>query len=236
MISYPSRIDRSPGVNLCLPEAGADMATPSEPPPRSTRHAILDAAEAAFAERGFHQTKLRNVAAEVGVTQPLIHHYFGSKDALFEAVLTRVVLEYDAAQAQQWKRAPNDVRFFIDGISVLSEFIGRHRATARLMGWARLEGRLPKLPEGAAVNAKVRQRFVAAKEASALCPELDVDVARLLVDGVIRGFWARADDDPVLRAHAPGITRALIDAMLPSLLTDAALKNARALLAAQERP
>ncbi len=199
-------------------------------PAGATRDAILDAAETMFSDRGFYATKLRDVAAVVGVTQPLIHHYFGSKDALFEAVLTRVVLEYDAAQAEQWSRAPNDVRFFTEGISVLSSFIGAHRSTARLMWWARLEGRLPKFPAGEAVGAKVRERFVAAQNAGIIRPELDIDVALLLVDGAIRGFWDRADDNPALRDHAPLLTSKLIDAMLPALLTETALAEARALL------
>ena len=201
---------------------------------RATRDAILDAAEAAFAERGFHETKLRDIAATVGITQPLIHHHFGSKDALHEAVLTRVIAHYDAAQAEQWKRDPNDIRFFTEGISVFSAFIGQHRATVRLFWWARLERRFPRVPEAEAVDAKIRQRFLEAQKAGLLRPELDVDVARLLVDGAIRGFWDLADENSALRAEAPRLTRELINALLPSLLTDAALAEARARLEERE--
>ena len=199
--------------------------------PHTKRDAILDAAETAFAERGFHETKLRDVAAQVGVTQPLIHHYFGSKDELFRAVVVRVLAAYEKAQSAQWSREPNDVRFFTEGLSALSTFIGEHRASARLFAWARLERRTPDVRAAAELDAKIRQKFVAAQKAGVLRPDFDVDVLRLMIDGAIRGFWDRADDMPLLRERASQMSQALIEAMLPALLTDAALTEARALLA-----
>lgn len=55
--------------------------------PAQTRQAILDAAGAAFAANGFEQTSIRKVAGEAGVDPALVHHYFGTKDALFLATL-----------------------------------------------------------------------------------------------------------------------------------------------------
>lgn len=52
-----------------------------------TRAAILEAAAASFAERGYAGTTMRGVAAEAGVDAALIHHYFGTKQELFRAVL-----------------------------------------------------------------------------------------------------------------------------------------------------
>jgi AcrR family transcriptional regulator len=52
-----------------------------------TRAAVLAAAQAAFAERGFRGTTIRAVAADAGVDPALVHHYFGTKDDLFVAAL-----------------------------------------------------------------------------------------------------------------------------------------------------
>jgi len=52
-----------------------------------TRATILTAARAAFAARGFDHATIRAIAAEAGVDPALVIHYFGSKDALFEAAL-----------------------------------------------------------------------------------------------------------------------------------------------------
>ncbi|WP_433529140.1 TetR family transcriptional regulator [Micromonospora sp. CA-263727] len=53
----------------------------------ATRDAILEAARAAFAQRGFDATTIRAIAAEAGVDPALVHHYFGNKDQLFLAAM-----------------------------------------------------------------------------------------------------------------------------------------------------
>ncbi|MER5336374.1 TetR family transcriptional regulator [Micromonospora sp. NPDC002717] len=52
-----------------------------------TREAILGAARAAFAERGFDGASIRAIAAAAQVDPALVHHYFGSKDQLFLAAM-----------------------------------------------------------------------------------------------------------------------------------------------------
>jgi AcrR family transcriptional regulator len=53
------------------------------------RDAILDAALAVFAVKGYRSGSLEDVAHEVGVTKPALRYYFPSKSALFAAVLER---------------------------------------------------------------------------------------------------------------------------------------------------
>jgi AcrR family transcriptional regulator len=58
----------------------------------TTREAILDEAEARFAERGFDGTSMRDVASAVGLrNQASLYHYFQNKQAMYEAVLGRGV-------------------------------------------------------------------------------------------------------------------------------------------------
>jgi AcrR family transcriptional regulator len=54
-----------------------------------TRDRILDMAEGLFAEHGYAGTSLRSVITKAGVNQAAVHYYFGSKEALLEAVLLR---------------------------------------------------------------------------------------------------------------------------------------------------
>jgi AcrR family transcriptional regulator len=58
------------------------------PGPTQTKDAILTAARAQFADRGYTGTTVRSVAAAAHVNPALIHHYFGSKDQLFLAALS----------------------------------------------------------------------------------------------------------------------------------------------------
>jgi AcrR family transcriptional regulator len=52
-----------------------------------TRAAILDAAAAAFAEQGFTDTSITQIATAARVTKGAVYHHFPDKQALFEAVL-----------------------------------------------------------------------------------------------------------------------------------------------------
>jgi AcrR family transcriptional regulator len=54
-----------------------------------TKEKILDAAEELFMEHGFEATSLRQITAAAGVNLASAHYHFGSKEDLFEAVLTR---------------------------------------------------------------------------------------------------------------------------------------------------
>ncbi|WP_435168589.1 TetR/AcrR family transcriptional regulator [Paenibacillus glycanilyticus] len=50
---------------------------------------ILDAAASLFANNGYYKTTTAMVAAEVGVTQPYVFHFFKTKEILYLAVLER---------------------------------------------------------------------------------------------------------------------------------------------------
>lgn len=62
-------------------------ASPKRRDPIQTRARILAAAQEAFAEIGYQQAGIRDIAARAGVTSPMLLHYFGSKLGLFEAAL-----------------------------------------------------------------------------------------------------------------------------------------------------
>ncbi|MFR9753602.1 TetR family transcriptional regulator [Nocardia sp. 004] len=61
--------------------------TGRRPGQSGAREAILAAARARFAEAGFDKTSVRAIAAEAGVDPALVHHYFGTKQQLFAAVV-----------------------------------------------------------------------------------------------------------------------------------------------------
>ncbi|WOX11591.1 TetR/AcrR family transcriptional regulator [Streptomyces sp. N50] len=60
-------------------------------PPRTesadTRDRILAAAREEFSERGYEKTSVRGIAKAAGVDPALVHHYFGTKEQVFEAAI-----------------------------------------------------------------------------------------------------------------------------------------------------
>jgi len=55
----------------------------------ATKDRILDTAEALFMEHGFEATSMRALTAAAGVNLAAVNYHFGSKEELFQAVLTR---------------------------------------------------------------------------------------------------------------------------------------------------
>jgi AcrR family transcriptional regulator len=54
-----------------------------------TKDRILDAAESLFMEHGYEATSLRAITSGAGVNLASVNYHFGSKEELFQAVLTR---------------------------------------------------------------------------------------------------------------------------------------------------
>jgi AcrR family transcriptional regulator len=64
-----------------------------------TKEAILDAARGRFASLGYHRATIRAIAAEAGVDPALVHHYFGTKEALFAAAMQLPVVPSEVLTA-----------------------------------------------------------------------------------------------------------------------------------------
>jgi AcrR family transcriptional regulator len=81
----------------------ARSAPPPEPRTRDaerSRQALLAAARAAFAESGLGGTRIDDIASRAGVDKRLVYYYFGTKDALFTAVLEEVYAGIRNAEAE----------------------------------------------------------------------------------------------------------------------------------------
>jgi AcrR family transcriptional regulator len=70
-------------------------------PPAQRREAIIDAALAVAEVKGLASTTVRDVAARMGTSSGLIHHYFASMDDVLAAAFERVALQDLVASADQ---------------------------------------------------------------------------------------------------------------------------------------
>lgn len=68
--------------------------------PVETRKKLLDAALDEFATNGLAGARIDRIAATAGISKPMLYVYFGDKEALFDAVLMREVM--DAAEVDQF--------------------------------------------------------------------------------------------------------------------------------------
>ncbi|MFT4087738.1 MAG: TetR/AcrR family transcriptional regulator [Gordonia sp. (in: high G+C Gram-positive bacteria)] len=66
------------------------MASGTKRLPRAVREQqMLDAAIAEFADKGFSDTSMDAIAARAKISKPMLYLYYGSKDELFSACITR---------------------------------------------------------------------------------------------------------------------------------------------------
>jgi AcrR family transcriptional regulator len=54
------------------------------------REQILDVANHLFAERGYEEVSIEDIASAAGVTRGLVHHYFGGRKDVYIALLERI--------------------------------------------------------------------------------------------------------------------------------------------------
>src|SRR5262245_42527090 len=62
-----------------------------------TRAEIIDAAQRHFAEHGFQNTRLSDIAADVGIRRPSLSYHFSDKQDLYTAVLQTVFADWSEA-------------------------------------------------------------------------------------------------------------------------------------------
>jgi AcrR family transcriptional regulator len=108
-----------------------------------TREKMLEVAETRFAQKGYDGAHLESIASEVGVRKTALYYYFDSKEALYIAVLERMLIQFEqtissvfesdaplAEQAVHLSDAINDllaehpnysqilIRIFVDRVAV----------------------------------------------------------------------------------------------------------------------
>jgi TetR/AcrR family transcriptional regulator, fatty acid metabolism regulator protein len=77
------------------------------------RTLIRAAAVRAFAKKGYHACRVSDIAEEAGVAYGLVYHYFGSKEAVLEAVFRetwQAMLDAIRAVEELGEPAPEQVR------------------------------------------------------------------------------------------------------------------------------
>ncbi|MFI6424314.1 TetR/AcrR family transcriptional regulator [Promicromonospora sp. NPDC050880] len=125
----------------------------------STRTAILDAAEALFAEQGYSRVTIGRIAQEAGVAQGTVYASFGSKTALIRGLTERAAEDGSIGAALAAIDEASDGRTIVD-LSVRStgDLVRRHgRFMAVLVGNAAVDPVIGETFEG--TERLLRERF-----------------------------------------------------------------------------
>ena len=109
-----------------VPNSGRAAARKPRPAVREeNERALLEAAEAIFAEQGFAGATTAAIAKRAGVPKANLHYYFATKDGLYRAVIERVL--------NAWLAAASSFDASDDPREALAAYIGAKMDLARAM-------------------------------------------------------------------------------------------------------
>lgn len=112
------------------------MARPVNADADATRQRMLGAAVQLFAERGLGSTSVRDVAGAAGVSLAMVHHYFGSKDDLYDACIDATYAELSAMKGALALELASDAplgELFARAVVTSYRFAREHRLAVRLL-------------------------------------------------------------------------------------------------------
>lgn len=189
---------------------------------------IFCAAERLFAERGFDSVAISDVAREAGVCKANVFHHFATKQALYEAVLTRSC-EALGEEIDRRLSAESDPALQVPHFLVwYRDYLRAHPSTARLV--FREVTANPDLAESGPVFPVLSRLFdnvvahvAGAREAGVFRADANPTVVASLMLGVTL-FNSQTEH---LRAHMPSWSD-VDDASYVELLTDVLMRGVRA--------
>ncbi len=114
----------------------------------AAQEAILDAAEAVFAEHGFDGARVDAIATSSGYNKGLIYHYFGDKLGLYTAVLGRadeqsshLALQLFGLLSSNDAMTAGTFRLFLERACAAGfDYFAAHPRILRILAWEEAEG------------------------------------------------------------------------------------------------
>jgi TetR/AcrR family transcriptional regulator len=158
-------------------------------PQGDARNVIVEAALAIFAAEGFHGAGTRQIAQAAGVSQPLLNHHFGGKEALWRVVGEQITADFMAfmAEAVDLSLPPGDgVR------AMLRAYLAFWKArplSFRFNLWRRLDGlQDERLSRSEQMTRPVVAFIQSAQDAGFIRNDLPPGLAAIM-GGALVQFW-----------------------------------------------
>jgi TetR/AcrR family transcriptional regulator len=189
-----------------LQVTSAPMTAARRHDPEASRSAILGAAERLFLERGFAGASMSEIAKGSGVTKSLIHHHFGSKEALWSEVKrTRFADYYDRQMRLFASTGATTPRLLRESMEVYFRFLRDNPDTVRMMSWLQLEGDRDCTDMVEELRDVGIQRIQAAQEAGIVRRDVPAPFILMTFLGLVQAWFhessaCSAGADPSLQA------------------------------------
>ncbi len=177
------------------------------------RDEILDAAERVFAEKGYHEAGIADIAADLGIGHGTFYRYFRNKHDIAATVLERVVTHIaEAGLVEDPESSTTLEEYREQTVRILERMFGlidEHPMVMRFFHAQSLVVDAERMSAAFDAYARFSERFlVNGMRRGFLRPDLDVEITAQALNGIIFEGTRRA-----LRAPQPEeIRRRWIDA------------------------
>lgn len=159
------------------------------PDPVASRRAILEAARGCFASKGYAGTSMHDIAAAAGVTQSLIHHHFGPKDALWAEVRSFASSEHLAQQRALFEAGAIDPQRLRASLQSYFRFLAEHPEILRLVAWLELDRPDELVEEIRELQTVGTSAIEAAQAAGTIRPDLPASFVVTAMLGLVRNWF-----------------------------------------------
>jgi AcrR family transcriptional regulator len=164
-------------------------------PLADARNAIMEAAIALFAERGFHGATMREIADRAGVSQGLLHHHFGGKEGLWNTVGERITDDFLTYMAEVVEPAESTPDSIPKAVRSYLNYWREHPAAFRFNLWRLLEGPAEERESRSeTLNARAVPVFKRAQEAGFVRGDMPAGLA-LIIAGSLMQFWLHSQTE-----------------------------------------
>lgn len=178
-----------------------------------TRRQLLTVAAAEFAERGFQHTRVSDIVARAGVTQPVFYQYFTSKQAAYDELVC--LFAQRLRQAISQARLPGDlqgaalVARIRQGIGTLLAILQEDPNLTRI-GFFQADAAEALKDE---LVALIADNVRSEQQAGLFRPEISPEWFGQSLMGIIERFTRQLPDAATQKALAEFMTDLLLDGM-----------------------
>jgi AcrR family transcriptional regulator len=176
---------------------------------QARRAAILDAAVRLFSEKGFRGVTTRELAAAVGVSEPVLYQHFATKRELYRAIIEEKAVYEDRKIPTDFERMFENVT---DDRQLLTEL------AHGIINWHAVDPAYTRLLMFSALERHELSQMFIERYPEAFLSELARFFERRIAEGVFREI------DPSLAAHSfiglashYGLTKAIFQRCTPDL-------------------
>lgn len=171
---------------------GARVTVTDAPTPKGRRRQVdlLDAARATFAERGYFETRVEDIAQRANVSRATFYTYFDSKDEVLAVIVGELVDDLFDASAEPLEPEATP---YLTLEATIRQFMHAYRDRAQMVRI--LEQAVAFSDEFLTLRLEIRARFgerlagvIRAQQRTARSDDLDPDLASYALGGMVDDF------------------------------------------------